>query len=86
LLYFKANDGIKETGICTCTFFLLLLWNLMCRLANCASISLNHLIWKGDSLGILFSQIKNDQFGDRPKDPRHVYANPFIPAISVLIF
>ena len=33
--------------------------------------------WVQDSLGIYFAQMKNDQAGERPKDPRHVFGNPF---------
>ena len=38
-------------------------------------ICISHLEWQGDALCIYFSQIKQDQMGERPQDPRHLYAN-----------
>jgi hypothetical protein len=29
--------------------------------------------------------MKNDQFGERPKDPRHIYANPLNPEICPVL-
>ncbi len=37
-----------------------------------------------DSLTVVFAQQKNDQDGDRPRDPSHLYANPDNPAICPL--
>jgi hypothetical protein len=65
--------------------FLIMSWNLMCRAGNCVSIHFNHLSWKNDSLQIRFGHMKNDQEGDRPKDPRHVYANPVNPEICPIL-
>ena len=55
---------------------MLLSWNLMCRFSNTKSICWTHMEWRQDALGIYFAQMKNDQGGDRPRDPRHIYANP----------
>lgn len=55
---------------------LTLSWNLMCRVSNGVSVCVNHLTWTEDALGVYFAHQKNDQTGERPKDPRHVYANP----------
>lgn len=41
--------------------------------------------WQGDAICIYFSQMKNDQTGERPRDPRHVYAIPCEPAICPIL-
>ena len=56
--------------------FLCVTWNLVCRASNTVTIHLHHLSWSDDCLCIYFAQMKNDQTGDRKRDPRHVYANP----------
>lgn len=61
-----------------------LAWNLMCRTSNVDGIVFEHLSWSGDALKILFAHQKNDQDGDRPRDPRHVYANGQDPAVSTI--
>lgn len=65
--------------------FHVICWNLMCRAGNAVSICWDHLVWENDSLGIFFCHMKNDQTGERPKDPRHVYANPLIPEICPIL-
>ena len=65
--------------------FLLLSWNLICRAGNTASICLAHMEFGDDCLKIYFAQMKNDQAAERPKDPRHVFANPLKPAICPLL-
>jgi hypothetical protein len=47
--------------------------------SNIAAICFSHMTWVGDSLAIYFAHMKNDQEGARPKDPRHIYANPINP-------
>ena len=59
--------------------FLVLSWNLACRSSNTKTIHFHHLGWSQDALQIFFCHMKNDQTGDRPRDARHVYANPFNP-------
>lgn len=61
-----------------------LAWCLMCRVENVFHILLAHMSWAQDSLTIVFAQQKNDQDGDRPREPRHLYANPFDPAVCPL--
>ena len=56
--------------------YLVLTWNLMCRVNSTSRICLNHISWYGDCLKILFGQTKGDQLGINAKYPRHVYANP----------
>jgi len=41
--------------------------------------------WREDALCIYFCQMKNDQLGERPRDPRHVYANPLAPEICGIL-
>ena len=65
--------------------FLLLCWNLMCRAGNCVSICYEHIEWKEDALCIYFAHMKNDQTGQRPRDPRHIYANPVMPEICLIL-
>ncbi|POM59716.1 hypothetical protein PHPALM_31511 [Phytophthora palmivora] len=55
------------------------------RTGNTASIHSGHLSWDGDALAILFGHMKNDQDGTRPRDARHIYANPFIPEIGPVL-
>ena len=61
--------------------FLVLSWNLACRSSNTKTIHFHHLGWSQDALQIFFCHMKNDQTGDRPRDARHVYANPFNPHV-----
>jgi hypothetical protein len=65
--------------------FMILCWNLMSRAGNCFSICYDHLEWSEDSLSIYFAQMKNDQGGDKPRDPRHIYANPVIPEVCPIL-
>jgi hypothetical protein len=53
--------------------FMIFCWNLMCRAGNMASVCWSHLEWRNDALEIYFAHMKNDQFGERPRDPRHVH-------------
>jgi hypothetical protein len=42
--------------------------------------------WREDAMTVLFAHQKNDPEGNRrPKDPRHVYPNPLIPAICPVL-
>jgi hypothetical protein len=65
--------------------FMIICWNLMCRSANAFLIKYNHIEWNEDSLCIYFAHMKNDQCGERPRDPRHVYANPLNPEICPVL-
>eukprot|EP00924_Labyrinthula_sp_SR-Ha-C_P014698 snap_masked-scaffold_85-processed-gene-0.23-mRNA-1 protein AED:0.28 eAED:0.28 QI:0/0/0/1/1/1/2/0/293 len=57
----------------------------MCRAANTFSIHYRHLTWKEDALCIIFCHQKNDQAGEKARDPRHVYANPLQPEICPVL-
>ena len=65
--------------------FMILAWNLMSRSKNTFNVHLNHMEWKEDSLQMFFSQMKNDQMAEKPRDPRHVYANPLMPEICPIL-
>ncbi|KAK1928348.1 hypothetical protein P3T76_016178 [Phytophthora citrophthora] len=65
--------------------FMILSWNLMSRAANTVSICYGHLEWCDDALCVYFAHMKNDQRGTRPRDPRHVYANPISPEICPIL-
>jgi hypothetical protein len=64
---------------------LVLTWNLICRVSNGAGIHFNHMEWRNDALAIYFVHQKNDQSGERPRDPRHIYANPITPEICPIL-
>jgi len=61
------------------------MWNLMSRVGNAVSICKSHLQWDEDALLIYFAHEKTDQTQSRPGDPRHIYANPFQPAICPIL-
>lgn len=73
----------KEHTFAHCLF--ILCWNLMCRVTNGCTVCFNHMEWRNDALGIYFCHMKNDQLGERPKDPRHIYANPLMPEICPIL-
>jgi hypothetical protein len=60
--------------------FMVLCWNLMCKSA--VSICYSHMEWRNDALEVFFAHMKNDQNGERPRDARHIYANPMCPSNS----
>lgn len=83
-LYTHICELILKEGTKDAIFahtFMVLAWNLMCRAMNVAEICWNHVAWHEDALQIYFAHTKTDQLGDRPKDARHLYANPVVPAI-----
>ena len=41
--------------------------------------------WMDDCLAVLFTHQKNDQDGERPRDPRRIYANPVMPEICPIL-
>ena len=82
--YFLSNSDHHHGHIFAHSFGILC-WNLMARAGNVISICWNHLRWDEDSLAIYFAHQKNDQAGSKPRDPRHVYANPIMPAICPIL-
>ena len=77
----KSNKPDAVFAHCLLT----LCWNLMCRVCNGAHVPLQHLEWLEDALGVYLVHMKNDQAGDRKRDPRHIYANPVIPVICPIL-
>ncbi|KAH9099840.1 hypothetical protein Ae201684P_018849 [Aphanomyces euteiches] len=65
--------------------FLVIAWNLMCCASNAFASRHSHMEWSNDSLCIYFAHMKNDQGGERPRDPRHIYANPLSPEICPIL-
>lgn len=65
--------------------FFVLTWNLMSRASNTLQICYDHIEFNDDALCIYFAQQKNDQLGEKPRDPRHIYANPLIPEICPMV-
>ena len=57
----------------------------MCRVGNAVNICWSHLSWHEDALAVYFAHMKNDQTGERPRDARHVYANPLNPVICPIL-
>jgi hypothetical protein len=84
-LYCMIAKEFLRRGDVFSHLFLLCSWNLMCRASNTDGIRLSHLEWQDDCLKIFFGMQKNDQDGTRNMDPRHCYANPFNPEISVVL-
>jgi len=65
---------------------IVLCWNLACRVGNCMSVNIDHMCWVGDSLQVLFAQMKNDQEGEKSaRFPRHIYANPLMPEVCPIL-
>ena len=67
--------------------YLSLCWNLMGRSSSIAGILFSHINWDNDSLTISVPTHKGDKEGARAStgDPRHIYANPFEPAICPVL-
>ncbi|KAJ0399556.1 hypothetical protein ATCC90586_002932 [Pythium insidiosum] len=65
--------------------FLVVTWNLMDRSSNTVMIHHSQMEWRGDALRVYFAYMKNDQMGERPRDPRHIYANPLRPAVCPIL-
>lgn len=87
-MYRQLNEWMLEEGTMESIFgraFLCLTWNLMCRSANTISIHMHHMEWHNDSLAIFFAHMKNDQIGERERDPRHIYANPIDPIVCPIL-
>lgn len=84
----SAKGRPKRFGTDACAFahfFCTLSWNLMARCNNVGSISLKHLHWAGDCLGVHFANMKNDQLGEKLAcEVKHLYANRFSPETCVV--
>ncbi|KAF0690700.1 hypothetical protein As57867_017862, partial [Aphanomyces stellatus] len=65
--------------------FLTLSWNLMCRSMSTQTVLFDHISFEEDAIGVVFHKSKTDQSGEKSRDPRHIYANPFKPATCVFL-
>ena len=87
-LYHRLNEYMLLEATTESVFaraFLCISWNLVCRSANTTSIHLHHMEWIDDALAIFFAHMKNDQCGERKRDPRHIYANPLDPVVCPIL-
>ena len=87
-LYRRLNIFMLQDNSMEAIFgraFMSLTWNLMCRASNTVSIHLHHLGWSDDCLLVYFAHMKNDQTGERKRDPRHIYGNPHDPVVCPLV-
>gem|GEM_PF-6093841 len=82
-----GNFSLKQTGTEWIFFrtMLIICWNLICRANNGIKILYNHMEFFEDALKIYIIHQKNDQEGDRPRDGKHIYANPLNPDICPLL-
>lgn len=66
--------------------FLLMTWNLACRVNNTSHIKMNDIAWREfDCLTITFAHSKTDQTGEESKYPRHIFANPVDPIVCPVL-
>lgn len=81
LLCKETNDGV----FAHC--FLLLTWNLGCRVNNTCIIKLQDITWSHcfDCFQILFAHSKTDPTGDNSQYPRHIFSNPVEPIVCPVL-
>ena len=60
LFQWLANHFLSKGNYFAHTY-LILSWCLVCRTFNAKGICLSHLMWRNDSLGIIFNMSKTDQ-------------------------
>ncbi|EKX34140.1 hypothetical protein GUITHDRAFT_155834 [Guillardia theta CCMP2712] len=65
--------------------FLILAWNLMSRSRNVCTLLYNHMEFVGDALRFYVIYAKNDQAGEKPRDPKYVYSNVCSPEVCPLL-
>ena len=79
-LDWQTNDGI----FAHC--FLVLTWNLACRVNNTACIKFSDINWKEfDCYSVTFSHSKTDQVGEDSRYPRHIFSNHVDPVICPVL-
>ena len=88
-LSFELYKAISMTFMTTpdpfAHLYLLLCWNLMTRTESVARMCVSHMELIHDAIGVRLPRQKNDQTGERVKDPRHMYANPMNPCICPIL-
>ena len=57
----------------------------ICSIPAATGIHFDHLSWSGDALTVQFYVTKTLKDGTAEKDIKHVYANPFKPAICPIL-
>jgi len=77
----REGTGQGIFGHCVMTT----MWNLMARVKNGVGLCRTHFEVDGDALLIYYAQEKTDHQGRKARDPRHVYANPFMPEICPIL-
>jgi hypothetical protein len=77
----ETNDGVFAHA------FLLLTWNLGCRVNNTTIIKFEDVSWSHcfDCFQILFAHSKTDPTGDDSKYPRHIFSNPSEPLVCPVL-
>ena len=65
--------------------FLTMTWNLIYRATNTCTMHLHHMGWQTDCLCIFFAHMKNNQVGNRKRDPMHIYSNPINPIVYPIL-
>jgi hypothetical protein len=77
----ETNDGV----FAHC--FLLMTWNLGCRVNNTTIIKLRDISWAQcfDCFHIVFAHSKTDQTGEESQYPRHIFSNPADPFVCPLL-
>lgn len=81
----RACLQVGDTVSLFCHLFGIMCWNLTAHASNVAAIRFGHMEWREDALGVYFAHMKTDQGGDKPRDARHIYANPVIPEICPIL-
>jgi hypothetical protein len=77
----ETNDGVFAHT------FLVLTWNLGCRVNNTVNIKFQDICWSHcfDAFEIMFAHSKTDPTGDDRAYPRHIFANPTDPLVCPLL-
>jgi hypothetical protein len=67
--------------------FLLMMWNLGCRVNNTTIIKFCDISWANnfDCFQVLFAHSKTNQTGEEALYPRHIFGNPFEPLVCPIL-
>jgi hypothetical protein len=77
----ETNDGVFAHT------FLVLTWNLGCRVNNTVNIQFKDIVWSHhfDCFQVHFSHSTTDPMGDDRAYPRHIFANPIDPIVCPVL-
>ena len=77
----ETNDGVFAHT------FLILTWNLGCRVNNTVNVQFKDLCWSHhfDCFQVHFAHSKTDPQGDDRSYPRHIFSNPSDPLVCPLL-